>query len=669
MSRHIAGLCVLSVILVGGAGQLAGADLEGAILEQAKAEYVFSPPADAGVINVKDFGATGDGTTDDTAAIKAAITKSGEYKFFRPFVYLPRGTYLISEPLKVEGRFFALIGEQRSQTTIRLQAASAAFSDAESVVPLLEIGGGNNNNQAFGNYVQNLTIAIGANNPGAAGLRYKASNYGATTELSISCDDGKAYAGLLLNWADPGPQIHRNMHIRGFRYGIYSKNAMFGPVFENILLEQQSLAGVYNAFNCLWMRHIFSRNDVPAIINANEVKEGREDSNMIVLVDSILEGGSAAADGSAVLEQDGMLYLRDVVCRGYGHALTDRSGAQLPLETSAMYTTFPIMTAAGQSDKANPVAPLPRLPVAEHPAMSYDATADWVSVAAFGALEDGTTDCSDAIQAAIDSGARTIYFPKTLGGSYRIDKTVHLRGKLRHIVGMRSLVAIDPDVMAGEPTFVFDGDQASVTIEHLHVIVPDKSKRHTPRWAFKHAAAGDFVIQHTLSGGYTNGPKSGRMFVMDTCGAPFQFSHPQEYYGRSINTEGIGGGDRNELAQVNFNGGTGWILGAKTEGGFTFLSARDKATVEVLGGFHYPAQGFKNGQVPLYRLIDSIAALTWSATAHGKDRGNRRHFVQVLEQNGDAVREVLEKEMPKEMREFKYGRVLNMPLYVTTPTR
>ena len=48
----------------------------------------------AGVVNVRDFGAVGDGVTDDTAAIKTALD-SGKTVVF------PTGTYITSEPLIV----------------------------------------------------------------------------------------------------------------------------------------------------------------------------------------------------------------------------------------------------------------------------------------------------------------------------------------------------------------------------------------------------------------------------------------------------------------------------------------------------------------------------------------------------------------------------------------
>ena len=51
--------------------------------------------------NVLDFGAVGDGTTDDTAAIQAALTTGRS-------VYLPQNTYAISATLRLnsDGQIF-----------------------------------------------------------------------------------------------------------------------------------------------------------------------------------------------------------------------------------------------------------------------------------------------------------------------------------------------------------------------------------------------------------------------------------------------------------------------------------------------------------------------------------------------------------------------------------
>jgi len=52
----------------------------------------FSP-----YVNVKSYGAIGDGTTDDTTAINAAITAAGT----DGTVFFPKGTYLVSSTLQM----------------------------------------------------------------------------------------------------------------------------------------------------------------------------------------------------------------------------------------------------------------------------------------------------------------------------------------------------------------------------------------------------------------------------------------------------------------------------------------------------------------------------------------------------------------------------------------
>lgn len=51
------------------------------------------------VINVKEYGAAGDGTTDDTAALTAALAAAGDEKCT---VFFPKGVYSISDPVDVK---------------------------------------------------------------------------------------------------------------------------------------------------------------------------------------------------------------------------------------------------------------------------------------------------------------------------------------------------------------------------------------------------------------------------------------------------------------------------------------------------------------------------------------------------------------------------------------
>lgn len=64
--------------------------------------------------NVKNFGAKGDGTTDDTAAIKSAIAAATNGQA----VYFPEGTYKITDALTVQGKSIVLRGAGPDKTVL-----------------------------------------------------------------------------------------------------------------------------------------------------------------------------------------------------------------------------------------------------------------------------------------------------------------------------------------------------------------------------------------------------------------------------------------------------------------------------------------------------------------------------------------------------------------------
>jgi hypothetical protein len=107
------------------------------------------------VVNVRDHGAVGDGSTDDTVAIQAAIgaaVASGRR------VYLPAGTYLITAPLTADKTGFKFFGESEGSTILK---ADAGFTGSY----MIDLGNGTTSryfnevrNVAFnGNSVAGLT--------------------------------------------------------------------------------------------------------------------------------------------------------------------------------------------------------------------------------------------------------------------------------------------------------------------------------------------------------------------------------------------------------------------------------------------------------------------------------------------------------------------------------
>ena len=93
----------------------------------------------ADVVNVKDFGAVGDGVADDTAAIQAAVNVAGQSKK----VYIPSGIYYCSSPI-ISNLATSFSGDGISETTLLFEN-----SDGFIISPNNDNGSVEINNIAF----------------------------------------------------------------------------------------------------------------------------------------------------------------------------------------------------------------------------------------------------------------------------------------------------------------------------------------------------------------------------------------------------------------------------------------------------------------------------------------------------------------------------------------
>jgi hypothetical protein len=158
------------------------------------------------VLNVNVYGATGDGTTDDTVAIAAAI--SAAVAAGGGVVYLPVGTYIVSSQVQIPNTV-ALLGTHPSKSIIK---AKSTFPTSTAIV---RIGNGG---IATGSFVRNL---------------------------KIDCNDIAGSIGVYTTEANELCDIEKVTVTKYMTYGIYVQGATAGQfaIRDPYLLSSASASG------------------------------------------------------------------------------------------------------------------------------------------------------------------------------------------------------------------------------------------------------------------------------------------------------------------------------------------------------------------------------------------------------------------------------------------
>jgi hypothetical protein len=587
----------------------------------ANAERTFPP--DSGMVNVKtDYGAKGDGVSDDTEAIQQAISSVVHHPQAGPRIILfPSGIYLVSRPLLEKDRMsrwsslLTLQGENRATTIIKLKDNNPLYQNRDAPAAVLVFasqnaksdGGGNS---AFDNNIFDLTIDVGRGNPGGIALDFLGNNYCALRNVNLQSSDPShsGAIGLSLQRYAAGPCLIKNVVIDGFEYGIKVANNEYSLTFEDLTLLNQERYGIFNANNILSIRHLVSTNSVPAIFNANV-------AGLVTLVGGILHGGSPKY---SAINNQGSLYARDVSSSGYASALQGQGSTITEYDSGPVATPF-----GGQTSSLN-------LPVQETPLFEDSSLSNWKSVISFGADPAGRTDSSAAIQSAINSGATTVYFPT---GVYTVTRTIVVRGKVRMLEGFDS--SLNP---VGEmfcrtdspaPLLRVESGSADIIIDHFRIgaYYPQPS----PGVIFvEQDSARPLVLRDSVIGGlpttiaYQNTSRgTGTLFVENVAAGHWQILYPLNAFARQINPEG-------NTTKITNKGGKLWILGLKTEGVGTNIVTEQGGSTEVLGGLVYPVSKASADSVS-FAVNDSSTSFIYAVSNYKPAAGGGNFLIQVRE--------------------------------------
>jgi len=616
------------------------------------------------------FSAKGDGITDDTEALIKAydfvlneLRKSGgpqnspEHSYI---IYLPEGEYLVSKSIvfsedfvwmtnpvgkRLSGTvFIRWIGQNREKTIIRLKDNSEDFQ-ARLGTPVLSLERMDFNNAVAYHSIRHLTINTGKSNPGASGIRYAGANNSGLRDISVISGDGTGHTGILVN-VETSMGYWSDISIKGFNNGVVVSPAHMTHIsMEYISLEGQKKAGIVVDNASISVRKLYSNNSVPALI----VNGG---SGMAFMMESELVGG--ASGQSAINHSDGVVIARQVATKGYDAAIKgkgygykfDRKGAEIVRKGPDIDLYI------GEESYGPPSVNKPQflnLPIDDIPAVNYSPDPNkWANVNDFGAVGDGATDDSRAIQNACNSGAEIIYFPNRI---YKINNTIEIPSSVKIINFMYCMLKGDN---FEAPLFRVDKDSEDI------IVFEDLRSKQLPLF-LEHKAPRTIVMRHIGVQGqlYQNSNKQPgvKLFLENVNGlgrTRNQLNNEQKVWARFINTEFKGG------ANFIANNCDMWVFGYKVESGSENFLVCNGARLEVLGGIanmfsinHFPTES------PILRIEDGEASFT--AVTNGPSSSNHGYTYAVINENGPEETYLLLKNTPDRRK----GSDHFIPLYST----
>lgn len=582
----------------------------------AAARFTVEYPAGTpGVYNVRDYGAKGDGVTDDTAAIRATFDAIDKTPFSRPnadnsVVYLPDGKYLVSGTINFT-QYRVMQGQSEDKTIIQLRDNTPGYG--AGVPPRAVIRTLYSNNESFANYIRNLSVDTGLGNPGASGVLYNTHNTGMMERVTVRSREGGA-VGVDLSETEFGPGMLKDVTIEGFDYGIRTPTLPSHATLANITLINQLVLGIENHFP-MTIHGLTSTNSVPAVANLGGFAQ-------LVLLDARLSGGGADA---VAIRNTGSLYLSGVQTTGYRAALENQGSVLAGNDIGEFVEGERPAQAAGLPGHLS-------IPRAAPPETPLPPLSQWAIPV------DGPGDDTAAVQQAIDSGAEVIFLP--YNSNYRLSDTVIVRGNVREVLGMlRGGFSGSISDFANKPMIRVQGNGRSpVTFEWTQTNTYPEANH----LSIEMASNEDLYLKgHNayLYGLVTNAPEArGRLFV-DEYTSSLKLSGNVLAQVRQLNTENNPFDPANPRpipTYVQNDGARLSVMGWKTEAPALHALTTGGGQTSVLGGFFrdffsetvFPP--FKT--LPYFQTTDASLSATYFSYAN--DCGNTRQLHAVATQGG-----------------------------------
>jgi hypothetical protein len=589
-------------------------------------------PPDAGIIDVTRLSpgeasrpfACADGSCDSTAAIRAGMDRCIERG---GVLYFPAGVFRASDSIiwrrqqdGLRGARCRIVGRSREMTTLRLVDNAPGFGSAAVRKPFLALeSSGGNGNEGPQNGAQDITIEIGAGNPGAVAIDFIGNNSCQMRDVLVR---GAGLVGIATDRPSIGPCLFKRVEVQGFQRAILLGNTQFSLTILDMMLRDQTVAGIdFSGNQTLAIEGLRSTNTVPAILYT------AKGNGMLTVVDSQLM--SPAPSARAAIEVASIpapnvrhFLLRDVETRGYQSAL--KVGAVFfgvddisEMPSNPYLSLYPTELASL------------RLPVERAPEPFVCGPNDWARPMGPATQSQDTLNDSAAIQAALDSGKPCIYLPKTVpGGSpvseYRLGAPLRAPSTARVLDALGNFLKPSAGFPAGQPMIQVVGEDCAaepLTIRNVWGaggVFPG-----TPYW-IEHASPRTLVVADSLFGAGNRGIRTrtgaGKLFVENVAVTNVELNGTQ-IWAWQLNPEFFPAQvPASALRMVN---ATARVLGMKTEQNFVHVD-QSGGSAEILGGFFMPGVGTSTSAptATAYVLRNGARSffnsLTWSSEANNE---------------------------------------------------
>ncbi|KAH7329416.1 family 55 glycoside hydrolase [Stachybotrys elegans] len=419
--------------------------------------------------NVMDYGARGDGTTDDTEAINAAITDGNRCGFgcdsstnTPALVYFPPGTYLVSRPI-IPYYYTHMVGDLINPPTLR---AAPIFQGMAVIDANPYDDQGNNwftNQNNFFRQVRNFKIDLtGLPMTTGTGIHWQVAQATSLQNIEFNMVEDKSDAnvqqGIFMENGSGG--FMTDLTFNGGKFGMWVGNQQFTT--RNLRFNNCRTA-IFMNWNWVWTFHGISINNCDIGIDMTAGGEsGIQTAGSLLVLDSTIANtpvGVATLYNPEQSGTNGTIILDNVDMSQNVPVAVRNGGTQADLLTGNAVISWVQGRAYNGADGGNavqqardavakPAALLDdngRVVARSKPQYADIPASRFVSVKSRGAVGDGETDDTAAIQAVFDSiGAdEVVYFDH---GAYVITDTVRVPANVK-VVG-----EIWPLIMAGGNT-------------------------------------------------------------------------------------------------------------------------------------------------------------------------------------------------------------------------